>query len=199
MQPTVSLGQARRRWARIVGTGTTALVAAAALSSAAGAATTTPPNGGFGASGSVAALNASSSSMEVQNANSGQTTVSWTSTTQFSKTVTKAVGALGGECVTVTGTPSKKSKTTIAARSITVTSATSSGSCAGFGTRNGSGAPGQRPAGRREASSSEAVAAGRASAGRTPRAGARSGEEAPGPARPTSASDSPRSPSRPAR
>ena len=33
--------------------------------------------------------------MEVQNANSGQTTVSWTSTTQFSKTVTKAVSALG--------------------------------------------------------------------------------------------------------
>jgi hypothetical protein len=147
MQPTVSLGQGCRRWARIVGTGTTALVAAAALSSAAGAATTTPPNGGFGASGSVAALNASSSSMEVQNANSGQTTVSWTSTTQFSKTVTKAVGALGGECVTVTGTPSKKSKTTIAARSITVTSATSSGSCARFGTRNGSGATGSAAGG----------------------------------------------------
>ena len=111
-------------------------------------------------------LNASSSSMEVQNANSGQTTVGWTSTTQFSKTVTKAVSAvLDGECVTVTGTPSKKSKTTIAARSITVRSATSSGSCAGFGTPNGSGAPGQRPAGRRAASSSEAVAAGRASAG----------------------------------
>jgi hypothetical protein len=80
--------------------------------------------------------------MEVQNANSGQTTVSWTSTTQFSKTVTEAVSALAGECVTVTGTQSKKSKTSIAARSITVTSATSSGSCAGFGTRNRSGANG---------------------------------------------------------
>ena len=49
---------------------------------------------------------------------------SWTSTTQFSKTVTEAVSALAvGDCVTVTGTPSKKSKTTIAARSITVTHA----------------------------------------------------------------------------
>ncbi len=144
MQSTVNPGQGRRRWARIVGTGTTALVAAAALSSTAGAATTTPrPNGGFGgASGSVAALNASSSSMEVQNTNSGQTTVSWTSTTKFSKTVSQAISALAGECVTVTGTQSKKSKTTIAARSITVSSATSSGSCAGFLTRHGSGADG---------------------------------------------------------
>ena len=57
-----------------------------------------------GASGSVAALNASS--MEVQNASTGQTTVSWTSTTQFSKTVTEAVSSLAaGDCVTVTGTP----------------------------------------------------------------------------------------------
>ena len=46
-------------------------------------------NAPVGASGSVAALGASS--MEVQNASSGQTTVSWTSTTQFSKTVSEAV------------------------------------------------------------------------------------------------------------
>jgi hypothetical protein len=142
MQSTTSLGQRRRRWALIVGTGGTTLVAAAALSSAAGAATTPPANPGLGASGSVAALNASSSSMEVQNANSGQTTVSWTSTTQFSKTVSEAASALAGDCVTVTGTPSKKDKTTIAARSITVSNASSSGSCSGFGTRNGSGANG---------------------------------------------------------
>jgi hypothetical protein len=158
MQSGTSLGQrqshrgrrlsqhrlAQSRWARIVGTGGVALVAAAALSSTAGAATAPPAGGGLGASGSVAALNASASNMEVQNATSGQTTVNWTSTTQFSKTVTEAVSAVAtGDCVSVTGTPSKKSKTTIAARSITVTTASSSGSCTGFGARGAAGAPGQ--------------------------------------------------------
>ena len=48
----------------------------------------------------------------------GQTTVNWTGTTTFSKTVTESVGSFAvGDCVTVTGTASKKSKTTIAARS----------------------------------------------------------------------------------
>lgn len=138
-----SLQQRPYRWARIIGTGTTALVAAAAFSSTAGAAAP-PTTRGLGASGSVAALDASASNMEVQNANTGQTTVSWTTTTQFSKTATEAVSALAaGDCVTVTGTQSKKSKTTIAARSITVTAANSSGSCTGFGTHAVGGAPGQ--------------------------------------------------------
>ena len=80
--------------------------------------------------------------MEVQNASSGQTTVNWSTTTTFSKTVTEAVSALvAGDCVTVNGTPSKKSKTTIAARTITVSTASSSGSCT-LGGRSGSAAGG---------------------------------------------------------
>ncbi len=89
-----------------------------------------PPNAPVAASGSVAALGASS--MEVQNASTGQTTVNWTSTTTFSKTVSEAVSSLAsGDCVTVSGTPSKTSKTTIAARTITVQAASSTGSCTG--------------------------------------------------------------------
>ena len=127
----------RRRWAQAIGGGVTALVALAAVASPAGAATTTPTRP-IGASGSVAAL--TGSSMEVQNASSGQTTVSWTTTTQFSKTVTEGVSSLtAGSCVTVTGTASKNSKTTIAARSITVTTANSSGTCGGLGTRINAG------------------------------------------------------------
>lgn len=121
-----------RRWARCVGGGATALVALAAVVSPAGAATKS--NRPIGASGDVAAL--SGSTMEVQNASSGQTTVSWTSTTTFSKTVSEAVGALAeGDCISVTGTASKKSKTKISARSISVTTPTSNGSCTGPGTR----------------------------------------------------------------
>ena len=138
MQTTTSRSSTRRRWARFLGTGATALVAATTIGSVAGAATTPSAPGGAGgggASGSIAALQASS--MEVQNASTGQTTVSWTTSTQFSKTVTEAVSTLAaGDCVTVTGTPSKSSKTTIAARSITVSSPSSTGTCtAGPGNR----------------------------------------------------------------
>jgi len=127
MQTLTSRSSTRRRWARFLGTGATALVAATTIGSVAGAATT-PTNAPAGASGSVAALQVSS--MEVQNPNTGQTTVSWTTSTQFSKTVTESVGTLAaGDCVTVTGMPSKTSKTTIAARSITVLSPSATGSC----------------------------------------------------------------------
>ncbi len=140
MQTLTSRSSTRRRWAKFLGTGATALVAATAIASTASAATTAAP---MGATGSVAAL--SGSTMEVQNASSGQTTVSWTPTTQFSKTVSETVSSLAaGDCVSVTGTASKKSKTTIAARSITVTSPSSTGSCTGGRTTaNGTtGAPG---------------------------------------------------------
>jgi hypothetical protein len=131
MQTPTSRSTNRRRWARFLGAGTTALVVAA-VATAAGAATT--PNAPSGASGSVAAL--SGSTMEVQSASSGQTTVSWTPTTQFSKTVTEAVSSLAaGDCISVTGTASKSSKTTIAARTINVTPPSSTGSCTGFGAR----------------------------------------------------------------
>lgn len=113
------------------------LAALAAVAGPAGAATTS--NRPLGTSGSVAAL--SGSSMEVQSASSGQTTVTWTSTTTFSKTVSQAVSTLAaGDCVSVTGTASKKSKTTIAARSITVTTPASGGLCTNVGF--GSGANG---------------------------------------------------------
>lgn len=140
-----------RGWARMFGTGAAALLAVGMVATSAGAATTSKaPRGGSGASGNVAALSATS--MEVQNASSGQTTVSWTATTQFSKTVTESVSSVAvGDCVTATGTASKKSKTTIAARSITVSTPSSSGACgagAGAFTRTGAGgAPGGAPGG----------------------------------------------------
>ena len=90
MQSLTSRSSTRRRFMRLAGTGATALLAATAVASAAGAATA--PANAPGATGSVASL--SGSSMEVQNASSGQTTVNWTPTTTFSKTVTEAVSAV---------------------------------------------------------------------------------------------------------
>ena len=117
METPTSRSTSRRRWARIPGhRAPPRSLAATAVASSAGAAAT--PNAPIGATGSVAA--SAHSSMEVQNASSGQTTVNWTPTTQFSKTVTESVSSLAtGDCVTATGTASKKSKTTIAARNIT--------------------------------------------------------------------------------
>ena len=127
MQTLTSRSTGRRRWAQFLVTGATALVTATTIGSVAGAATTSTNAPGI-ASGSVAALQASS--MEVQSPSTGQTTVNWTTSTQFSKTVSESVSSLAaGDCVTVTGTPSKSSKTTIAARSITLLSASSTGSC----------------------------------------------------------------------
>ena len=129
METPTSRSTNRRRWTHFAGTGAVALVAATRIVSAAGAATT-PANAPIGATGSVAAM--TGSTMEVQNPSSGQTTVNWTSTTTFSKSVTEAVSSLTvGTCVTVTGTPSKSSKTTIAARSISVAADSSTGSCTG--------------------------------------------------------------------
>jgi len=152
MQTLTSRSTSRRRWARWIGTGATALVAATTVGSAAGAATA-PTNILSGASGSVAAL--STSSMEVQAPNTGQTTVNWTGTTQFSKTVSEAVSSLAaGDCVSVTGTASKSSKTTIAARSITIFTPSSTGACtgpsrAGGGASTGAGGFGFRAGGTR--------------------------------------------------
>jgi hypothetical protein len=114
--------------------------------------------------------------MEVQNPSTGQTTVGWTSTTQFSKTVSETVASITvGSCVNATGTPSKTSKTTIAVQNINVTPASSTGSCTegrgfqsnggpvrvpgggsfqfrtgsgqGFAGRNGNGGPPKNPGG----------------------------------------------------
>jgi Domain of unknown function (DUF5666) len=86
----------------------------------------TPP----GAFGTVAAI--TGSTMEVQNQQSGQETVSWTSTTRFSKTATLTSASVkAGDCVTVTGTTSGG---VITARSVVVSAASSTGSCtSGFG------------------------------------------------------------------
>ena len=129
----------RRRWARCLGTGMTALVAAAVMASAAGAAL--PANPRSVVAGKVAAI--SGSTMEVQNPNSGQTTVGWTTTTQFSKTVSETVGQVAaGDCVMATGTVSKSSMTTLAARTISITMPSTSGSC---GAQQGSSVNGGVP------------------------------------------------------
>ncbi len=122
------------RWGRCLGIG--AMTAATAVAIAAPVSAAAPANAPTGATGTVAALNASS--MEVQNPSSGQTTVTWTGTTQFSKTSTESVGSVAvGDCVTATGTASKSSKTTVAARSLTVTTPSSTGTCTGGAFRSG--------------------------------------------------------------
>ena len=137
-----------RGWARILGTGAATLLAAGILGSSASAGAATTTIRPIAAIGSVAALSASS--MEVQNPTSGQTTVNWTATTTFSKSVTEPASAVAvGDCVTATGLASKKSKTTIAARSITVSTPSAGASCStanGPGFRSGTG-PGGPPAG----------------------------------------------------
>ncbi len=72
--------------------------------------------------------------MEVQST-TAQTAVTWTATTTFSETATETISAVAvGDCLTVTGTPAKKSKTTIAARSVTISKPSTTGSCtAGLG------------------------------------------------------------------
>jgi Domain of unknown function (DUF5666) len=102
-----------------------------------------------GASGSVAAI--TGTSMEVQNQLSGQVTVSWTTSTTFSQMVDVSASSVAvGDCVTVTGSTSKKSKA-VSANTVTVsqpTSGTCSGGPGGFagsgsgGTSAGGGFPG---------------------------------------------------------
>jgi hypothetical protein len=128
MQHTTPHTERSPRWTTQVGTSLLALsaglVVLVGVAGTAGAATGQPG----GTSGKVAALSAAS--MEVQNQSTGQTTVNWSTTTTFSKVVTETVSAITvGECVNVTGTPSKKSKTTIAASNITIRPAPTSGSC----------------------------------------------------------------------
>jgi hypothetical protein len=149
-----------RRWGSTGGAVVLAVAAVAALSSPAGAAST-PPSPGGSASGSVASI--TGTSMEVQSASAGQTTVNTTSSTTFSQTlaVTQSAVAVGG-CLTVTGTPAKSSKTTITARSVSISQPSTSGACTsgaggafgrggfpGRGAQGGGGFPGggNRPPG----------------------------------------------------
>src|SRR5580658_9985067 len=145
MDTTRHQGRRFGRWAVPAGMAALCTSVVLGMGAAAGAATSPP---GAGASGSVASI--SGTTMEVQSASEGQTTVSWTPSTTFSETATQTLSAVAvGDCLTVTGTPSKKSKTTVAARSITISKATSSGTCAsglaggaagGFAGRFGGGA-----------------------------------------------------------
>jgi Domain of unknown function (DUF5666) len=121
------------------------LAASLALAGVADAATT-QSGGGFapGASGSVAAI--TGSSMEVQNQQTGQVTVSWTPTTTFSQTASvPASSVAAGDCVTVSGSSSKG---TITATTVTVSQPTA-GKCTtgGFGGRFGGGASGSSAGG----------------------------------------------------
>src|SRR3984957_290255 len=141
MDTTRLQGRRFARWA--VPAGMAALCTSVVLGMGAAGGDATAPTGS-GASGSVASI--SGTTMEVQSASEGQTTVSWTPTTTFSETATETLSAVAvGDCLTVTGTPSKKSKTTVAARSITISTATSSGTRAtGGGGAGGFGAGGGR-------------------------------------------------------
>ena len=102
------------------------------------------------ASGSVAAL--SGSSMEVQNPNTGQVTVNWSSSTASPQnTAVTETAVTAGDCVTVTGSSSKKSKNSVVAQRVSISHPTSSGSCqSGFGggpSRPPSGSSGHLPGG----------------------------------------------------
>ncbi|MGO9457364.1 MAG: DUF5666 domain-containing protein [Acidimicrobiales bacterium] len=96
---------------------------------------------GPGAFGSVAAI--SGTSMEVQNASTGQTTVDWTSSTTFTQNATVSVSSItAGDCVTVTGTSSKG---TITAKTVAIRQAGSSSGCTptgGPGSFRGTGGAG---------------------------------------------------------
>jgi len=90
-----------------------------------------------GTSGQVAAI--SGSSMEVQNPQNGQVTVSWTSSTRFSKTVSLSVSSIAsGDCVNVVGTTAGSQ---ITANTVTISQPDSSGGCSGRvnGTGGGGG------------------------------------------------------------
>lgn len=109
-------------------------------------ATTSPTTSGTGtgsrfpgATGEVAAINGNS--MEVQNQQTGQVTVSWTSSTVFTKTVSVAGSSIvAGDCITATGSTASG---TLVATSVTISQPDSSGSCnralgpggGGFGSR----------------------------------------------------------------
>ena len=107
-----------------------------------------PGSGGSfpGTFGQIAAV--SGSSMEVQNPQNGQVTVSWTSSTRFSKTVNVSLSSLtANDCVTVVGTTANSQLT---ATTVAVSQPDSSGSCTGRagGTGAGGGAGGTGLGGR---------------------------------------------------
>ena len=105
------------------------------------------PGAGFGpaAFGVTAAI--SGNSIEVQNPQTGQTTVTWTSTTRFSDTSKATLSAVRvGSCVTVIG-PATSSSAALTATNVSIIAAVN-GSCATRRTGPGGGAGGfTRPSG----------------------------------------------------
>lgn len=125
----------------------TTLALAGSIAGAAGS--TTPGRSGRtfpAAVGSVAAI--SGSSMEVQNPETGQTTVDWTASTTFTQTATVSIAAVAkGDCVTITGTSKKEA---ITAKTVAISTPPASGTCPGIGGAPGGGfrgAPGSPPQG----------------------------------------------------
>ncbi|NKQ57960.1 hypothetical protein HFP15_34375 [Amycolatopsis sp. K13G38] len=104
--------------------------------------------GGPAASGTVAAL--AQSSLELQNASSGQVTVNYSGDTTFTNRVAAALADVTtGSCVVVTGTG-----TPVAAKTVEISAATAGGCTAGFGggpggmrPQNGTGSRAPRPSG----------------------------------------------------
>ncbi len=115
--------------------GVTTVADAASTSSGSSASRSFP-----GASGSVAAI--TGTSMEVQNQLSGQVTVNWTTSTTFSQMVDVSASSVAvGDCLTVTGSTSKKSKA-VKATTVTVSQPTSGQCSGGLGGFAGSGSGG---------------------------------------------------------
>lgn len=113
------------------------LLAAVSIGGPAGAAgqTATPPGGPPGAFGTVAAI--AGTSMEVQNQQTGQVTVNWTSSTTFTQDATVSVSSVvAGDCVTATGSSSKGK---IKAQAVSISAPSPSGSCTGASPSNTAG------------------------------------------------------------
>lgn len=113
--------------------------------SAGGGTTSAPPTRPSGAAappgafGTVAAVAASS--VEVQNQQSGQVTVNFTSSTTFTNTVAATLADVtAGECVAVTAPSGGMQATALTAQNVVITTPTSSGTCGGgaFGGGGGS-------------------------------------------------------------
>jgi hypothetical protein len=160
----------RRRVAALSALGVAALaMAACGASSTASTTSSSSPAGGSGAgggatqrqfpgaSGTIAAINGDS--LEVQNTSSGQTTVTYTSSTTFDQTVTSSASAVTvGACISAFGKPTSTSSSSkggfggpVTATTVSITPPTS-GSCStglgGFGGRPaGGGTTGGAPSG----------------------------------------------------
>ncbi|MDA8379617.1 MAG: DUF5666 domain-containing protein [Actinomycetota bacterium] len=97
-----------------------------------------------GASGTVAAINGSS--MEVQNPRSGQVTVAWTASTNFTQTlIVQGTAITVGACVSATGTPASSGSNgvSVAATSVIISPSGAGGSCTRTGrAKSGSAAGG---------------------------------------------------------